>query len=1395
MTVFKCKICGGALSLGGEQSVATCEYCGSVQTIPRLDNERRANLYDRANHFRRNNEFDKAMGIYEMILNEDGTDAEAYWSIVLCRYGIEYVEDPATHRRVPTVNRAQLTSVFDDEDYRAALRYADGARRAIYEAEAAAINELQKKILAISQGEEPFDVFLCYKESDANGKRTQESVLAAEVYQELTREGLRVFFSRITLEDKLGTAYEPYIFAALNSAQVMVVLGTRPEHLNAPWVKNEWGRYLAMIKNGARKTLIPAYRDMDPYDLPEEFSHLQAQDMSRLGFMQDLVRGIKKLLGAEAPRVAVGNTEPVTVADAASVEPLFRRAQMALKDGEYDRADYFYEQILNREPENAEAYVGKLLAQLKISNESALAEGSVSFEDSPNYKKALQFASEARRKTLTEALARVLDRREEQRRAAVYKRACAMLDGARDIPTCRNAQALFRSIAGYLDADARMQACAEKIDEFQAEWDRMRVAAREQREARMLAARRARKRVLTAAVSLILLVVISLSAYIGIFRVAIPLAHRREALDLVNDAEFDDAIALLEQAREEALFSGTVAKIEEAIETAKAAKALAQAADEAGKALEEAIGNANATIEASNYQKAVEDLLAAGVAVEIVYRPMGGRLPSGATAAESSVRYASGDAFDGIADCTRTGYRLVGWSCKERKYLHADQTFRLVLEADWSEKEYVIQYDLGGGSATNPTEYGVEDEAFTLNAPERVGYTFLGWTGTELSEPTVSVTVPSGSHGDRSYRANWRGNSYTATFDAAGGSCSEAGATYVYGSTATLPTPTRSGYTFKGWYNGATKLSGNTWSTASNVTLVAKWTPITYAVTYDLGGVPATNTNKTSYTVESVTFGFTDLTYPHCTFLGWYSDRDFTNKVTSVKKGSTGNITLYAKWDIQTFTIEYDWNGGTAVSASKRTYTVLDLPINLSSPLKSGHSFYYWAQADIDGEPIKQITTCGNYKLVANYLSSGVKISYYSNVDGYWFGAYYSGNATAIEIPKYHMKGDSITDCPYVKRVSFYNAPSVASISISDEVTEIRVTESMGIAQLQVYENGGYLKNRSNPYFMLIKQSDPDRPLRTIHEDTEFINTKVFTNNLMLTSIVIPENVRYIDSWAFFGCYNLIEVYNLSALDIRIGEIGNGNVAGCAKIVHSSLDEESVVENIALGDFNFLHDKQNDQYTLLQYTGDSLQVVMPSSINGYSYDIGNRCFQDANVISIVIPQGVTGCASEAFSGCQQVFEVYNLSEISFSINYLAQDAVIHTSMDEPSLITKQGDYYFYYNQTDAVYELVAYVGNDTVLVLPDSINGQSYWIAFCAFEQNPDIVSITIPKGVTQIDRNAFGTCSVLTDAYFEVTTGWVYAGHYACNSRTLADPKEAAKFLKKLQSTSALPMVRSEES
>ena len=396
MSTFKCKMCGGTLEIEPNETIATCEYCGTQQTLPKLDDERRANLYDRANHFRRNNEFDKAMGIYEKILNEDNTDAEAYWSLVLCRYGIEYVEDPASHKRVPTVNRAQFTSIYDDDNYKSALQYADSLQRSIYEAEAATINEIQKGILEISSKEEPFDVFICYKESDASGRRTPDSVLATELYHELTNEGFKVFFSRITLEDKLGTAYEPYIFAALNSAKVMVVLGTKPEYFNAVWVKNEWSRYLALIKAGQKKILIPAYKDMDPYDLPEEFSHLQAQDMTKLGFMQDLIRGIKKILYVDDPKPAVAKETVTTETATVNTAPLLKRAFMFLEDGNWRDADAYCEKVLDQDPENAEAYLGKLMAELHVRKRAELQTYNRTFTYSLNYQKIVRFGNKER---------------------------------------------------------------------------------------------------------------------------------------------------------------------------------------------------------------------------------------------------------------------------------------------------------------------------------------------------------------------------------------------------------------------------------------------------------------------------------------------------------------------------------------------------------------------------------------------------------------------------------------------------------------------------------------------------------------------------------------------------------------------------------------------------------------------------------------------------------------------------------------------------------------------------------------------------------------------------------------------------------------------------------------
>ena len=363
MAIIKCKMCGGDIELSPDRTYGTCDSCGSTMTFPKIDDEQRADAFNRGNYFRRIGEFDKALAVYERIVEEDAADAEAHWCCALCRFGIEYVEDPATHAYLPTCHRASFDSFLEDVDYLAALQHSDGPTQAQYRQDAEKIAEVQRGILATSQTEAPFDVFICYKETDENGQRTRDSIMAQEIYYQLTEQGRRVFFARITLEDKAGQQYEPYIFAALNSARVMIVVGSSARNFNAVWVKNEWSRFLALMKKDKKKLLLPCYRDMDPYDLPEQLSVLQAYDMSKIGFLQDLIRGVNKVLDADKAPERARETVVVQGETASNLTALLKRGAMSLEDGEWKAADEFFDRALDMDAECAEAWRGKFLAR------------------------------------------------------------------------------------------------------------------------------------------------------------------------------------------------------------------------------------------------------------------------------------------------------------------------------------------------------------------------------------------------------------------------------------------------------------------------------------------------------------------------------------------------------------------------------------------------------------------------------------------------------------------------------------------------------------------------------------------------------------------------------------------------------------------------------------------------------------------------------------------------------------------------------------------------------------------------------------------------------------------------------------------------------------------------
>ncbi len=296
--VFSCQMCGANLNIQSGMRICKCEYCDSVQTVPDLSSEKKLQLFSKANSLRFACDFDRASDVYRDIVNDFPEEAEAYWGLCLCKYGIEYVVDPQTQDRVPTCHRTSFEKIQDIHEFRKVLEYSDVSLRNVYIQLAEVINDIQQRILAIAVNEKPFDVFICYKETDKNGKRSADALLAEKLYSTLTQQNIKVFFAPVTLKDKLGTEFEPYIYSAINSAQIMVCVGTSAEHFDSVWVRNEWSRFIELMKKDKSKILIPCYADMSVSQLPIEFRGFQAQDLSETNAFENVMKNVQDIMKA-----------------------------------------------------------------------------------------------------------------------------------------------------------------------------------------------------------------------------------------------------------------------------------------------------------------------------------------------------------------------------------------------------------------------------------------------------------------------------------------------------------------------------------------------------------------------------------------------------------------------------------------------------------------------------------------------------------------------------------------------------------------------------------------------------------------------------------------------------------------------------------------------------------------------------------------------------------------------------------------------------------------------------------------------------------------------------------------------------------------------------------------
>lgn len=365
MSTFKCKYCGNSLHPEEGQTMVTCERCDEVTRIYTVDNEKKYRMMTEAAELRLHCLFDRAKRRYEAVIEEYPEEGEAYWGYVLCAYGIEFQQDVRSGKYLPTLHRISQKSILQDLYYQKALEYANPIDAQDYRRIASELDRIRKRFLELSQKEENhYDVFISFKQTDEDTHReTIDSSKAENIYHKLKEKGYRVFFSKITLANRGGEDYEPIIYMALETSKVMLVLGSQKEYLEAPWVRNEWSRFLDMMQEKPEKKILPVLiNEMDPGQLPEALQGIQGYNIDTPVGMDRLLSRVRELF----PEKKKQEEKSAGKAFGATEESLLKRAQLELDAGRWDSATEYYNRILEANPESAGAWLGLWLALEQI---------------------------------------------------------------------------------------------------------------------------------------------------------------------------------------------------------------------------------------------------------------------------------------------------------------------------------------------------------------------------------------------------------------------------------------------------------------------------------------------------------------------------------------------------------------------------------------------------------------------------------------------------------------------------------------------------------------------------------------------------------------------------------------------------------------------------------------------------------------------------------------------------------------------------------------------------------------------------------------------------------------------------------------------------------------------
>lgn len=375
---YVCKMCGKLLPDTEGSGICECEFCGSRQTVPKLYKDKYAEIYNRACGLRFKTDFEGAEKLFSQLCEEFPEEPEGYWERVLCRCGILYEDEPVSGLKVPVCHRAYGVELADDKDCCAALSLSDAEQSTVYRREASALEMLRRDMLERVGTGESYDVYICCRIADEQGNMTADSIIAEEMFRQLSQEGMRVFYAPETLGDMTEKDSETYINAAIRRSSVLIVISAGAESFASPHFKSEWGRCAAAARTNADKLIAVCIKDTDKGEVPAELADNMIMEASEMSFLAELIRTVRRHIGGDD----TGFAEHSAAARSAP-EKLIRRMNIFLADEDFEAAEEYSDMILDAAPECWQAHYAKFLAfnGCRSGNDLLLEEVVRSFAD------------------------------------------------------------------------------------------------------------------------------------------------------------------------------------------------------------------------------------------------------------------------------------------------------------------------------------------------------------------------------------------------------------------------------------------------------------------------------------------------------------------------------------------------------------------------------------------------------------------------------------------------------------------------------------------------------------------------------------------------------------------------------------------------------------------------------------------------------------------------------------------------------------------------------------------------------------------------------------------------------------------------------------------------------